>query len=252
MQLGLVTYLLGKDWDVATLIENCTNTGFQGVELRSTHAHGVESDLSNSARSEIKKQFMDSPVELVGLGTAFEFHSPDKQILQNNIAGAKQYASLAHDVGATGIKVRPNGISPNVPIDKTLEQIGMALNECAQFASGYGVAIRLEVHGRTTSQLSHIQTIMEIADHPEAVVCWNCNPTDLVDKGLESNFQKVSKKIGMVHTHDLFDPQYPYQQLFDLLVQNNYDGYCLAECPASSDPVRVMHYYRALFAALHP
>ena len=58
MQLGLVTYLLGKDWDVATLIENCTNTGFQGVELRSTHAHGVESDLSNSARSEIKKQFM--------------------------------------------------------------------------------------------------------------------------------------------------------------------------------------------------
>ena len=100
MQLGLVTYLLGKDWDVATLIENCTHTGFQGVELRSTHAHGVESDLSNSARSEIKKQFMDSPVELVGLGTAFEFHSPDKQILQNNIAGAKQYASLAHDVGA--------------------------------------------------------------------------------------------------------------------------------------------------------
>ena len=48
MQLGLVTYLLGKDWDVATLIENCTNTGFQGVELRSTHAHGVESDLSNA------------------------------------------------------------------------------------------------------------------------------------------------------------------------------------------------------------
>ena len=91
------------------------------------------------------------------------------------------------------MKVRAYGISPNVPIDKTLEQIGMALNECAQFASGYGVAIRLEVHGRTTSQLSHIQTIMEIADHPEAVVCWNCNPTDLVDKGLESNFQKVSK-----------------------------------------------------------
>ena len=60
MQLGLVTYLLGKDWDVATLIENCTNTSFQGVELRSTHAHGVEADLSNSARSEIKKQFMDS------------------------------------------------------------------------------------------------------------------------------------------------------------------------------------------------
>ena len=36
MKLGLVTYLLGRDWDVATLIKNCTATGFEGVELRST------------------------------------------------------------------------------------------------------------------------------------------------------------------------------------------------------------------------
>ena len=42
MKLGIVTYNIAKDWDVPTLIKNCTETGFQGAELRTTHAHRVE------------------------------------------------------------------------------------------------------------------------------------------------------------------------------------------------------------------
>ena len=46
MHLGLVTYNLAKDWDLATIIQNCQESGFEGVELRTTHAHGVEVELS--------------------------------------------------------------------------------------------------------------------------------------------------------------------------------------------------------------
>ncbi len=49
MKLGLVTYLWGKDWDLPTLIANCEETGLLGVELRTEHAHGVETSLSASA-----------------------------------------------------------------------------------------------------------------------------------------------------------------------------------------------------------
>ena len=42
MKLGLVTYNMAKDWDVPTIIENCVETVFSGVELRTTHSHGVE------------------------------------------------------------------------------------------------------------------------------------------------------------------------------------------------------------------
>jgi len=48
MKLGTVTYNLAKDWDVATLIKNCTEAKFQGVELRTTHAHKVEVNLSKA------------------------------------------------------------------------------------------------------------------------------------------------------------------------------------------------------------
>src|SRR5438874_12179260 len=36
-KLGLVTYELAKDWDIDTIIKNCEATGFEGVELRTTH-----------------------------------------------------------------------------------------------------------------------------------------------------------------------------------------------------------------------
>ena len=42
IRLGTVTYNLAKDWDIPTIIKNCEEAKFDGVELRTTHAHGVE------------------------------------------------------------------------------------------------------------------------------------------------------------------------------------------------------------------
>ena len=40
MKLGLVTYNLASAWDLKTLEEHCVQTGFEGVELRTTHEIG--------------------------------------------------------------------------------------------------------------------------------------------------------------------------------------------------------------------
>src|SRR5674476_736531 len=62
MRLGLVTYQWAKDWDLPTLIANCVKTGLLGIELRTQHAHGVETKLNAAQRAEVKKMFADSPV----------------------------------------------------------------------------------------------------------------------------------------------------------------------------------------------
>src|SRR6266545_1423434 len=59
MKLGTVTYNIAKDWDVPTLIKNCSEAKFQGVELRTSHAHGVEVALTKPQREEVKKEFRD-------------------------------------------------------------------------------------------------------------------------------------------------------------------------------------------------
>lgn len=250
MQLGLVTYQWGADWDLPTLIKNCQQTGFRGVELRTTHQHGVEPTLNAAQRKEVAKRFADSQVELVGLGTVCEYHSPDPSELKKNIEETKAFIRLCHDVGGSGVKVRPNGLPAGVPVAKTLEQIGRALDEVAAFGEGYGVEIRLEIHGRDTSAISNIRKIMDVSKRPGSKLCWNCNGEDTAGAGLAANFQSVQERLGTVHIHDLIS-SYPWRELFDLLKKANFRGWTLLEEGSpTSDPLRVMQYYRLLWETM--
>ena len=249
MKLGIVTYNIAKDWDVPTIIKNCAETKFQGVELRTSHAHGVEVTLSKEQRQEVKKRFADSPVQLMGLGSAFDFHTPDQAKLRADIAATKDYIVLARDVGAPGVKVRPNGLPAGVPREKTLEQIGKSLRELGDFAAEHGLQIRLEVHGKDTSHVPNIKTIMDVANHKHVGVCWNSNQTDLDGEGFEHNFNLLKDKIFTVHMRDLYLDEYPFRKLLAGLNQSGFAGYCLAEIPESKDPLRVMNYFRSLWLA---
>jgi sugar phosphate isomerase/epimerase len=249
MKLGIVTYNIAKDWDVPTIIKNCAETKFQGVELRTSHAHGVEVALNKEQRAEVQKGFADSPVELMGLGSAFDFHTPDQAKLRADIAATKEYIVLAHDVGAPGVKVRPNSLPAEVPKEKTLEQIGKSLRELGEFGAGYGIKIRLEVHGKESSHVPYIKTIMDTAAHENVGVCWNCNQTDLDGEGFDANFKLLKNKIFTVHMRDLYLDEYPFRKLLAGLNESGFGGYCLAEIPESKDPLRVMKYFRGLWLA---
>jgi sugar phosphate isomerase/epimerase len=235
MKFGLVTYLWGRDWDLPTLIANCEETKVLGVELRTEHAHGVESNLNASQRREVKKRFDDSPVTLLGPGTNFAFHYPDPSRLRKEIDGAKEYIKLSKDIGGTGVKVKPNDLPKNVPQEKTIEQIGKSLNELGRFGADYGQQIRLEVHG-ACSPLPIIKKIMDVADHPNVGVCWNSNEQDLEGEGLEYNFNLVKDRFGdTAHVRELNIGGYPYQELMNLFVAMDYDGWILLEARTNPD-----------------
>jgi sugar phosphate isomerase/epimerase len=249
MRLGLVTYNLAEKWDLETIIKNCEAAHWDGVELRTGHAHKVEVALSKAEREAVKKQFQDSKVQLMGLGSAFEYHAPDPARLRKEIEATKEYLLLAQDVGATGVKVRPNGLPKEVPVEKTLEQIGRALRELGDFARDHGQVIRLEVHGNGTAFVPHIKTILDVADHKSVGACWNSNQSDLDGEGWDKNFDLLKDRIFSVHMRDLCLEEYPWRKLLTRLNETRFTGFCLAEIPPSTDPVRLMKYYRALWLA---
>lgn len=250
MHLGLVTYNLAADWDLEKLISMCEATGFEGVELRTSHAHGVEPDLDAEGRKAVRERFARTDVVLWGLGSTCEYHSPDAEELRRNIQTTCEFVDLARDVGARGVKVRPNALPEGVPTAQTLRQIGEALNECGDYAADKGVEIWLEVHGRETSHVPHMRTIMDVVDRPAVKVCWNSNDTEVVDGSILDNFELLKDRIGSVHMRDLYLQDYPWHELFAGLKSIGYQGFGLAEIPASADPERVMHYYAGLWRAL--
>src|SRR5688572_15877081 len=162
-RLGIVTYNIAAAWDVPTILRICRAVGLAAVELRTTHKHGVEPSLNGAARKEVRQRFADAGIEIWGCGTACEFHSPDKAVVQRQIDTCKQFIQLTADIGGKGVKVRPNDLPQGVPAERTLEQIGRSLTECGQAAADANLEIWLEVHGRGTAHPPHCATIMRQA-----------------------------------------------------------------------------------------
>lgn len=248
-QYGLVTYQWAKDWDLPTLLKNCETANVLGVELRTTHKHGVERDLNKNERREVAKKFMDSPVTLVGIGSNERYDNPDADVLKQAKEATKEFIKLSHDVGGTGVKVKPDSFHKNVPEEVTIEQIGKSLNEMGAFGADYGQQIRLEVHGKC-AHLPTIRKILDVADHPNVAICWNCNKQDLEGAGLDANFAMVKDRLGdTTHIHDLIHNPYPHKRFFELMAGGNYTGWLMLEegVLPKGDPVAALAEQSKLF-----
>jgi sugar phosphate isomerase/epimerase len=226
--LGLVTYNVAREWDLDTLLRLVAEAGFEGVEFRSTHAHGVEPSLGPSARAEVRRKCEAAGMRQVSLGTACEFHSPDPAVVRKNVDEVRRWVLLARDLGARGIKVRPNGLPEGVPVEKTLEQIGRALTECGEIASEHGVEIWVEVHGQGTKEPPNMRRIMDACGHPAVGITWNSNDSDVVDGSVSESFDLLAPFIRCCHITDLWS-DYPYAELFSLLQDSGYDRFTLCE-----------------------
>ncbi len=252
MELGLITYNVARDWDLPSILNNVRQAGWQGVELRTEHAHGVELSLGTDQRREVRRRFADSGVALWALGTTCEYQSPDAAAVGANVEQTKRWCQLAEDVGAFGVKVRPNGLPDDADLPRTLERIGHALRECGEAAEAHGVEIFVEVHGKTTQEPPNIRTILDHCRHPKVGACWNSNPTDLREGSVRESFGLLSPDIRSCHINDLWSA-YPYRELFALLSEHRYDRCTLCEVatplPADS-ALPFMHCYRKLWEEL--
>lgn len=252
MHIGIVTYNVARDWDLETLLKICRESGMEGVEFRTTHAHGVEPALTTEQRREVRQKCADAGLKQTSLGTVCEFHSPDPAVVRQNIESCRQFVRLAHDIGARGVKVRPNGLPKEIPAEKTLEQIGKALIECGQFAREHGVEIWMEVHGAGTQLPANARKIMDACGHPSVGITWNSNPTDVSNGSVREAFELLKPYILCCHITELWN-DYPYRELFRLFKAVNYDRYTLCEIGASiraENGVTFLRCYRALWRAL--
>lgn len=259
--LGTVSYNIGAKMDLDTLLRACKASGFEAVELRTTHGHKVEPTLTADERKAVRKRIEDSGVRLWGFGSVCEFHAPDPAVLRKHVADCVAFCQLASDLGGKGVKVRPNAFPKGVEPARTLEQIGLALRECGKAAADHGVEVWVEVHGHGTQEPANMRAMMDQCGHPSVGICWNSNPTDVKDGSIKDAFELLKKDIKSVHINELWSP-YPWKELFAGLASIRYDRVTLMEVagvPEAADgkdpaaaAVRFMRYYRALWKELLP
>ena len=237
-KLGMVTYNVPATWDLPTILKVCKEVGIAAIECRTSHKHNVEPKLTTDQRKDVKQQFADAGVVFWGSGTICEFHSDDPAVVKN-IETCKEFIGLVHDIGGTGVKVRPNGVPKGADPRKTFEQIGTALIECGKAGKDAGVEIWVEVHGAATAVPKNVKAIMDACGHPSVGLTWNSNPTDLDEKkSVAEAFDLLKPWIRSCHINDLENDKagkYPYRELFKLLRGIGYDRYTMCEVGKSYD-----------------
>jgi sugar phosphate isomerase/epimerase len=250
MQLGAVTYNVLNDWDLDRILRTLGELGYAAVELRTGHQHGVEPSIGEAERKAVQAKFAASRVRLLSFGTTCEFQSPDPAVRAQNIEVAKQFIDLAHDTGALAIKVRPNGLPADVPPETTIRNIGESLRLVGEEGHRKGVEIWLEVHGRDTQNPPMAAAIMRATHHDNVGLCWNSNPTDVVNGSVRPSFELLRPWIRNCHINELASA-YPWRELFALLRQSKYERFTLCEAAASKEPERFLRWYKALWTELN-
>jgi sugar phosphate isomerase/epimerase len=229
LRFGFTTYQWGHDWDIATLIKNLSVAKIYGVELRtsSNYSHGVELSLSAAQRGEVKKQFADSPITMVGIASGERLDWPEPGQLREAIENSKGYLKLSQEVGGSGVRVFPNQFHTNVPREKTIAQIAGALNEIGAFAAQCGQEVRFESHG-AAGELGTIYEIMQGVEQPSVRVKLNSDARDTAE--FRKWFSLLKDRLGhTLHLHNLKETDFPYQLQTDLLWQIGWDGWALLE-----------------------
>ncbi|MDP2998225.1 MAG: TIM barrel protein [Bryobacterales bacterium] len=248
--LGAVTYNTLKEFDVPTIIRVLEGAGFEAVELRTSHKHGVEPSMGREERARVRGLFEKSKVRLVSYGTTCRFQSPDPAERAKQLEIGKQFADLARDTGAIGIKMQPMEFPAEVPVATTIKNFGASLRELGDYGASRSVEIWVEVHGRA-SVPAVAAALMEAAGHKNVGLCWNSNPADIVNGSVKQSFELLKPWLRSVHINDLANGRYPWRELFALLRGAGYDRYTLAEVGESKEPERFLNTYRVLWTEMN-
>jgi hypothetical protein len=90
---------------------------------------------------------------------------------------------------------------------------------------------------------------MRATNHKNVGLCWNSNPTDVINGSVKANFELLRPWLKSCHINELVSG-YPYKELFALMKSSGYDRWTLCEANESKEPERFLKYYRALWREL--
>ena len=247
MKLGLVTYNVGRDWDIETIIRQLEAARFEAVELRSTHRHGVEPGLPQAEVERVRSRFQNSRVRLLSLGSACEFHSPDEAERRATWSRPPASSNSRTTWAAGASRCARTGCRRESPRrHHPPDRRGAAGMWRAR------AALRDRDLGRSPRPPDPA-TRSHAADHGRLRPPVGRDLLELKpDRHSQRDHQAVLRPAQGLHPQRPYRdlPDYPHRELFRLLASIDYDRYTLAETAQSCEPERYLRFYRALWQEL--
>ena len=244
MKLAFTT--LGcPNWDLDTIISKAVEFGYAGVDFRGYLGEmeiyrlpEFSTDIENT-----KKKFAEASLEIPCFSSSVRLFTTSETEMKKFLEELEQYARLCNEFNTPYIRVFGGGIGETSRAD-AVNIVADNLQRMLKIAEEYQVSLLLETHDDWT-KCEYVADVISRADSDNFHVLWDLHhPYRMLDESPELTWETLGDRIKYTHWKDSYikadstmgyqlcllgDGDIPLEQMYRLLKDKGYKGYCTLE-----------------------
>lgn len=234
--------LLAHEMSLEELFQFAAETGFMGVDLTAYYIPGYPEVPEDKILFEIKRMALLKGLAITGTGVRNDFTSADPEVRAKEMDLVKNWIVAAAKMGAPYVRVFAGRESPEGHArDEIKSWVKTALQECADFASAYGVMVTFQNHNDFIVTADDIIDIME-GVHSE----WFSLMLDIGSLPVPDPYIDIERLIRYAVTwqvkenvktsEDSVPTDFP--RLMKIVNEHSYQGFFPLETLGEGDPIK--------------
>ncbi len=226
-------------WSLGKVIEAARSYGYEGVELR-----GIAGELDirklpdfspdNIGRS--RSMFEDAGIDVAAVDSSASFSYAESGKLQGSMEEARDYITLARELGAPMVRVFGGHIPEGVTDTDAVDQLASCLVQLADFARENGVIVALETHDSFLTGKA-VSEVMKSTNHESVGVIWDISNCFWTGEPIEETARLLAPHLIHVHVKDsvftgkeanltfIGEGDIPIPKALQILTRQGYNGY---------------------------
>ena len=225
---------------VAELIEFCSATGFDGVDITAYYFKGYPQVPPDDYLFDIKRKAFKAGLEITGTGVRNDFTIADKAKRELEVQLVKNWIEAASKIGASVLRIFA-GTQKNegIPREQVTEWMLRDIQTCVDYGKQHGVIIGMQNHNDFIQTADQIISIVETINSP-----WFGIILDIGSYRINEPFAEIEKSIRHAVNWQVKEKMFingieadtDLNKLINMIKASGYRGYLPIETLGDGDP----------------
>jgi sugar phosphate isomerase/epimerase len=250
------TPLLNGSETLESIIDYCSDTGFDAIDLTGYYFPGYPQVPSDAYISRIKYHAFRQGIQISGTGVRNDFTLPDAEARKREKDLVKNWVVVAAKLGAPVVRIfAGEGVLAGYTWEETARQVAGEINECGEFAKQYGIILAIQNHNDFLKTAEDVEKLFALI-HSDAVGLMIDVGSYRTDPYRETE-QTVRHAVSWQIKESVFingnETPTDIPRIMDIIRRNGYRGYVPVETLGKgAERERVKTMYGLIRQTVHP
>ena len=222
------------------LIEFCSVTGFDGVDITAYYFKGYPKIPPDDYLFDIKRKAFKAGLEITGTGVRNDFTIADKAKREGEVQLVKNWIEAASKIGAPVVRIF-SGTQKNegIPREQVTEWMLKDIQTCVDYGKQHGVIIGMQNHNDFIRTADQVISIVEKINSP-----WFGIVLDIGSYRINEPFAEIEKSIRHAVNWQVKEKMFingkeadtDLNKLITMIKASGYRGYLPIETLGEGDP----------------